>query len=159
MDILLVILGALALLAGIAGCILPFLPGPPIAWAGLVILHFSTYADLPGKTLVISGIITLIIILADLLLPVWAARRRGVSRAARQGVVIGMILGLFFGPWGILAGPLAGAFVGELIARRGDSRAALKAAWGAFTGFLFGTGLKLVWCLVMTWWFVKALIS
>lgn len=159
MDMLLIILGALALLAGTAGCVLPFLPGPPVAWVGLVILHFSHGANLPGKTLIISGMITLVITLADLLLPVWAARRRGVSRTARQGVVIGMIVGLCFGPWGILLGPLAGAFLGELLARRGDARLALKAAWGAFIGFVLGTGLKLVWCIVMAWWFVKALIS
>jgi len=159
MDMLLVILGGLAILAGIVGCVLPFLPGPPVAWLGLLLLHFSAYADLSVKTLLITAGVTLVIILADLLLPVWAAKRSGVSRAARYGVVIGMIAGLFFGPWGILAGPLAGAFLGELLARRGDADRAWKAAWSAFKGFLFGTGLKLLWCFVMAWWFLRALLG
>lgn len=158
MDILLVILGAAAVLLGMAGCVLPVLPGPPLAWAGLLILHFSGRAHLSGKILVISAIVTAAIIAIDLILPVWVARRKGVSRAARIGVVVGMIVGLLFSPWGILAGPLAGAFLGELVSKRGDARLALRAAWGAFTGFLFGTGLKLAWCVVMAWWFVKALL-
>ena len=41
LDIILIVISALCMIAGLAGCVLPFLPGPPIAYVGLVILHFS----------------------------------------------------------------------------------------------------------------------
>ena len=64
---------------------------------------------------------------------------------------IGLIAGFWLGPFGIIIGPFVGAFVGELIASN-NSEHALKAAWGSFVGFLFGTLLKLVVCLVMAWY-------
>jgi uncharacterized protein YqgC (DUF456 family) len=159
MDILLVILGAVAMLAGIAGCVLPLLPGPPIAWLGLLLLHFSKYAHFSTKMLLIAAAITVVIMVADLLIPLWGTRRFGGTKAGQRGALIGMIAGLFIGPWGVILGPLAGAFVGEMIAQPGKHRRALRAALGSFAGFLLGTGIKLVWCALMAWWFLKALIG
>ena len=45
MDILLIILGILCLIVGLAGCILPMIPGPPVAYAGLLLLHFTDKAQ------------------------------------------------------------------------------------------------------------------
>jgi uncharacterized protein YqgC (DUF456 family) len=72
------------------------------------------------------------------------------------GCTIGLIAGFWFGPIGIIAGPFVGAFIGELLANNESDRA-LKAALGSFIGFMFSTLLKLVTCLVMGWYFIKAL--
>jgi hypothetical protein len=65
---------------------------------------------------------------------------------------------LFFPPFGIIVGPFAGAVIGELIAGK-DSGAALKSGFGSFAGFITGTVLKLIASGMMTWYFVKELIT
>ena len=157
MDVLLVVLGALAVLVGIAGCVLPFLPGPPIAWVGLLLLHFSKYASFSNRMLVVTAAITIVLVLLDFFLPVLATKPYGGTKAGLRGATAGTIIGLFFGPAGILLGPFVGAFVGEVIARPREVRRALRAALGSFAGFLLTLGLKLVWCLLMAWWFLQAL--
>lgn len=157
MDIVLVILGAIALLAGIAGSILPLLPGPPLAWLALLLIHFSARAHMPVRTLVVTGAVTILVLVIDLVAPIWIGGRKGISKASRYGIALGLLLGLWFPPWGFLAGPLLGAFAGELLAGRGNARKAGRAAWGAFKGFLFGAGLKLLWCLALAGWFIHAL--
>lgn len=159
MDILLIIAGILAILAGIAGSLLPFLPGPPLAWVGLLLLHFSSQEAISTKMLLITAAVTLVIVLMDFLLPVWGAQRWGGTRAGQWGATLGIIAGFFLGPWGILLGPLIGAFLGEFIAGGGGRHKATRAALGSFTGFLLGTGIKLIWCVMMGWWFVRALLS
>lgn len=158
MDIALVILGAIAILVGIAGSILPLLPGPPIAWAGLLLLHFSSYAHFSTRMLIITATITVVIAILDYLAPAWSTRRFGGTKAGQRGAMIGTIAGIFTGPWGIILGPLVGAFLGEIITQPKAHRRALKAALGSFIGFLLSTGIKLIWCVLIAWWFIKALI-
>ncbi|HEU0227394.1 MAG TPA: DUF456 domain-containing protein [Arachidicoccus soli] len=158
MSILFLILGAIAILAGIIGCILPLLPGPPVAWLGLLLLHFSKYAHISWRLLIITAIITILIILLDYFMPVWATKKFGGTKAGQRGAAIGIIAGLFIGPWGIIIGPLAGAFIGEMIAAPKEGNRAMKAAIGSFIGFLMSMGIRLIWCVLLAWWFVKALV-
>lgn len=158
MSILFLILGALAVLAGIVGCILPLLPGPPVAWLGLLLLHFSKYAHVSGRLLIITAVITILIILLDYFMPVWATKRFGGTKAGQRGAAIGIIAGFFIGPWGIIIGPLVGAFVGEMIVAPKEGNRAVKAAIGSFIGFLMSMGLRLIWCVLLAWWFVRALV-
>lgn len=159
MDVLLLILGALAILAGIVGSVLPLLPGPPLAWLGLLLLHFSKFAHFSTQMLIITAAITLIIAMLDYAIPVWSTRRFGGTKAGQRGAAIGIILGFFIGPFGIILGPLLGAFVGELIVQPAAHKRALKSALGSFVGFLLSTGIKLIWCVMMAWWFVKAVMN
>lgn len=156
MDLILIILGAILILAGIAGCILPLLPGPPVAWVGLLLLYFSKNAHFSTRMLIITAIVTILISILDYFMPVWATKRLGGTKSGQRGAAIGITAGFFMGPWGIILGPLIGAFIGEIIAQPEELVRALKAAAGSFIGFLITIGIKLIWCGMMAWWFVKA---
>lgn len=158
MDLLLVILAALAILAGVLGSFLPVLPGPPVAWVGLLLLHYSKYAEFSQRFLIITAIVTIAVVALDYLVPVWGTKKFGGSKAGQYGAVIGMVAGLFFGPLGIIIGPFAGAFIGELIHDSRDQARALRAAWGSFIGFLVGAGIKIILCLVFAWFYIEALV-
>lgn len=158
MDIVLVILAALAIITGIFGSFLPVLPGPPIAWVGLFLLHYSDYASFSQRFLIITALITVVVVALDYLVPVWGTRKYGGSKAGEYGAIAGMIAGLFAGPLGIIFGPFAGALIGELIHDPRNQARALRAAWGSFVGFLVGAGLKIILCLVFAWFYVEALL-
>ncbi len=157
LDISLVILGFCFLVGGLAGCILPAVPGPPLSYIALLLLQATRFAGFSVKFLLITATVTIIVTVADYFLPVWGTKKWGGSRAGAIGSVLGLLVGLFFSPLGIIVGPFAGAVVGELIAGR-DSNAALRSGFGSFVGFLLGTGMKLAVCVVFTYYYSKELI-
>lgn len=156
-DVFLAILGAICLLIGTVGCVVPVLPGVILAWAGLLSAYFSHYCDIPTILLVATGITTAIISVLDNMIPIYLTKKTGGSKAGMWGSTIGLIVGIFVGPWGIVLGPFAGALVGELIHDNRDMKRAIKSASGAFLGFLLGTGLKLVLCGFLIWIFIQSL--
>ena len=156
-DIILIILGICFLVGGLAGCILPALPGPPLSYIALLLLQATRFGGFSVKFLIIAAVITIIVTAVDYLLPLWGAKKWGGSRAGIIGSAIGLVIGLFFLPIGIIVGPFAGAVVGELIAGR-DSNTAMRSGFGAFVGFLLSTGVKLAVCVAFTFYFVKELI-
>ena len=156
-DVLLVILGICLLVGGLAGCVLPVIPGPPLSYVALLLLQATRFADFSVNFLLITAIITIIITVADYILPVWGTKKWGGSRAGSIGAIIGLLAGLFFSPLGIIVGPFAGAVVGELIAGR-DSNTALRSGVGSFVGFLLGTAMKLTVCIAFTYYYIKELI-
>ena len=136
MDIFLIILGAICLLVGLAGCFLPVLPGPPLSYLGLWLLHFTDKVPFSVTQLVIWGVLVVVVQLLDYLTPVLGTKYGGGSKWGNWGCVIGTIAGIFiFPPWGILFGPFAGAVIGELLGGK-KSIDAFKAGIGAFIGFL-----------------------
>ncbi len=155
MDELLLVLGVLLMLAGIAGSILPFLPGPPLCYIALLIQQLQTEPPYSTKFLLIWAAITVVVTVLDYVIPVYGTRKYGGSRYGMWGCVVGLFAGLWLGPIGIIVGPFVGALVGELIANR-TSDDALRAAFGSFLGFLAGTLLKLIACGIMVWHFVDA---
>jgi uncharacterized protein len=157
MDTLWIILGSLLMLAGIAGCILPFLPGPPLAFLALLIQQLRETVPFTTQFLVWWGIIAAVVTLLDYVIPVYGTKKFGGTRYGVWGSTIGLVLGLFFPPLGLIIGPFVGAFIGEMISSQ-NSQVALKAAFGSFIGFLLGTLLKLVVCLVMTWYLLMSVI-
>lgn len=161
MDIALIIIGAICLLVGLAGCIVPVLPGVPIAYAGLWFLQFTDKVQFSWKFLLIWGIVTIVVQIIDTVVPVWGTKVMGGSKAGVWGSTIGLIIGFFLGIWGIILGPFIGAVVGEMISNKkeaGTSFAqALKAGAGAFVGLMTGTVLKLVCVGIMGYHFVTAL--
>ena len=155
MDVLWLVLGVLLMLGGLAGCILPFLPGPPLCYLALLIQQLQTSPVYTTEFLIIWGGITLVITGFDYVIPLYGTKRFGGTRYGMWGCVIGLIAGLWFPPFGLIFGPFAGAFIGELIGNA-EAKHALKAAVGSFAGFLLGTLLKLIACLVMGWHLLKA---
>lgn len=157
MEYFLIITGAILIILGIAGCVLPVLPGPPISYVGLLLLHFTDKYQFTNEFLLIWALVTIAVTLLDYYIPIWGAKKFGASKPGIWGSVIGMILGLlFFPPWGIILGPFAGAVVGELIVGK-KSGEALKAGFGSFVGFLGGTLLKLIASGMMAWYFFREL--
>ncbi|MFN8209622.1 MAG: DUF456 domain-containing protein [Bacteroidales bacterium] len=156
-DYILVILASLIMILGIIGCLVPILPGPPLSFVGLLILHFTRFGHFTLVTLITFAGIAVLVSILDYLVPVWGTKKFGGSKYGTRGAAIGIIIGLFFGPVGIVAGPLLGAFIGEMIFRD-DSKYALKAGFGSLIGFLTGIGLKLAASFIMTFYFVRALI-
>ena len=159
MDTLLIVLGILLIIGGILGSILPFLPGPPLSYGGLLLLHFTAAHQFSKRFLVVWAIITLVTYLIDYLIPVWGTKRFGGSRQGIWGSIIGLIAGIFFfPPFGIIIGPFAGAVIGELIAGK-DSSSALRAGFGSFIGTLLGTLIQLIAAGLMAWYFAKELFA
>jgi uncharacterized protein YqgC (DUF456 family) len=159
MDFILISLGILFMIVGIIGCALPFLPGPPLNYIGILLLHFTTGFQFTNRFLLIWAVITVVVIVLDYIIPVWGTKKFGGSKQGIWGSVIGLVAGLFFfPPFGIIIGPFLGAVIGELIAGK-DSGAALKSGFGSFVGFLTGTILKLIASGMMTWYFGKELIT
>ncbi len=160
MDILLAIIGGVLILAGIAGSIVPVLPGPPLGFAGLLFLHFTAYAEFSTTFLIVFGIIAMGITVIDYFVPAWGTKKFGGTKYGRNGAMVGIFVGLFvFPPFGIILGPFAGAFVGELIHDSKNTSKALKSGFGSFVGFLLGTGLKLIISIIFTYYYIKELFT
>ena len=155
MDLFWFILGIVFMVVGLAGCILPFLPGPPLCFIGLWMQQLRTDVPYSADFLLLWAGITIAVTLLDYIIPMYGTSKFGGSKYGIWGCTFGLILGLFIPPWGIILGPFLGAFAGEFIANT-NSNQALKAAFGSFLGFLFGTLLKLVTCLVMGYYFVTS---
>ena len=156
MDIFLIILGFLCLVGGLIGCILPMLPGPPLAYTGLLLLHFTDHVQFSTSQLLIWLLLVAVIQALDYFVPLLGTKYSGGSRWGTHGCFIGTIIGLFFMPWGIIVGPFAGAFIGELLGGK-ETIQALKSGMGSLLGFLFGTVIKCILCAYFIWQFGKAL--
>ena len=152
-DIILLVVSSVVMIIGIIGCLLPVLPGPPISYVGMLILHFTKYGEFSTKALILYGGLAALVTALDYIIPVWGTKKFGGSKRGQWGATIGLIIGLFFGPLGIIIGPFAGAYLGEITGGR-QSNEALKSAFGSFIGFLMGTGIKLVASGVMTYVFI-----
>lgn len=158
MDTLLILLGILCLLAGLAGCVVPMLPGPPIAYVALLLVHFTERAQFTYTQLIIWLAVVIGVQILDYFIPMMGTRKFGGTRWGTWGCLIGTFAGLFFfPPWGIIIGPFAGAVIGELLGGK-ETNHAIKAGIGAVIGFLLGTILKFTVCGWFIYEFVGALV-
>lgn len=152
------ILSVLLMLAGVAGTVLPALPGSALVLAGIVL---GAWID--GFTRVGVGVIAIVSVLAalswllDYAAGLLGAQRAGASRQAITGAVIGTVVGLFAGFIGVLFLPLVGAAIGEYLARRDEMRA-LKVGLATWLGIMAGMVAKVVIVFVMIGVFVGALV-
>lgn len=156
MDILLIIAGILCLLTGLLGCLLPMLPGPPLAYLGIVLLHFTNQVQFSTTQLCCWLVLVIIAQILDYIVPLLGSKYSGSSRWGTRGCLAGTLVGLFFLPWGILSGPFLGAFIGELLGGNEASQA-LKSGFGSLMGFLAGTVLKCMLTGYFIWQFTKPL--
>lgn len=155
MSIAYLTLSVLLIVAGIIGCFIPIIPGPIVAFCGLLCMIPTSHS--PSLiTLVIFGCITLVVTALDYVVPALGAKRFNCSKLGTWGCAIGTLLGVFFFPVGLLLGPFCGAFVGELIARK-PVRAAAFGGLGAFLGFLSGVCIKVVACVIMLVCYIRCL--
>ena len=156
MEIALLVIAFILMLIGIIGCIVPGLPGTPIAYAGLWIAQLTDRIDFSWQFLLTWGIITVVISVLDYVVPAWGTKKFGGTRWGVWGSTLGVFVGLFFGPAGVILGPLVGAILGELLDGK-EFQSALKAGWGSFIGLLFGTLLKLICCGLMTVYLIQTI--
>lgn len=154
MNIFLIIMAFVCLTIGVIGSVVPGLPGPPIAWGGLLLAGLTPWVPLSGDLILLTAVVAVVITLLDYIIPSLTTKRMGGSKYGVWGCNIGLILSMFglpFGPAGLLGvvfWPFVGAFVGELL-NKNDIQPSLKAAFGAFLGFLTGTLLKLAYCIAL----------
>jgi len=144
MDIFLIVLGLILIIAGLIGCILPGLPGPLTAWFGLLVTILAKSVPDDWTLIGTTFIVVLIITVLDYVIPALGTKKFGGSKYGVFGAIIGVLIGFFTPiPGGVIIGAFVGAFIGELI-KNNDVTKALKAAFGAFIGFLVSTGMQLI---------------
>ena len=154
MNTVLIVLAFILLLVGIVGSVAPGLPGPPVSWVGLLLAKLSTLVPVSSTVLTVTAVAAAVITVLDYVVPAASTKRFGGSKAGIWGCNIGLVVSIFglpFGPQGLLGvvfWPFIGAFVGEYLNKH-DLQPALKAAWGAFIGFLSGTLMKVVYCVAL----------
>lgn len=142
-------LAALLVIVGLAGSLLPALPGVPLVFGGLLIAAWiGDFQRIGWPTLTILALLTALAIGVDLLASLLGAKRVGASKLALLGAALGSVVGLFFGLVGIFIFPFIGAVIGELIARREMGQAA-KVGVATWLGLLFGALAKLALALTM----------
>jgi uncharacterized protein YqgC (DUF456 family) len=145
MDILIMVLAIILMVGGIAGCVLPILPGAPLAYAGLLLLHFTGLAHFSTAQLIVWLIVVVVLQVVDYITPLLGSKYSGGTSFGNRGCVAGTLLGLFFMPWGIILGPFLGAVAGEMMGGS-DFPHAVRAGIGTLIGFLLGTLLKVIVC-------------
>lgn len=158
LDIILIISGIICILAGIAGCLIPAIPGVPLNYLGIILLHFTSKVQFSTDFLLIWALVVVIVQILDYYVPIWGTKKFGGGKKGAWGSAIGVIAGIFiFPPWGIIIFPFVGAVIGELFDNK-ETSVALKAGFGAFLGFVAGTLMKLVVALILSFYFFKELI-
>jgi uncharacterized protein YqgC (DUF456 family) len=154
MEFVLILLGVLCTIVGVIGCILPAIPGPPLSYAGLILLQFAKVGPVFSKSFLVKfAVFTVLVSLIDYFLPLLGAKLYGTTKHGIWGAIIGMIAGIiFFPPFGMVLGLFIGAIVGELIAGKENSRA-LKAGIVTFIGSITAVFIKLSLSVIMAFYF------
>ena len=146
MDVFIIIIAIVCAVLAIIGSYIPAIPGPVLAYGALWVAQASAYCNFSKTYLAIMAIATIIVFILDYFLPSIITKKMGASNAASWGAFIGSIVGMFLTPVGIILGMLLGAFIGEFCFADGNHVKSMKAALGAFLGFLASTGIKLILC-------------
>lgn len=157
-TVLLWVLAAVLVLVGLAGTLLPLLPGIPLMMLGMLIAAWADdFTRIGAGTLALLGVLTALSFVIEAAAAALGAKRVGASRQAIAGAVLGTLLGFFLGFAGLILGPFVGAVAGELLAQRDGTRA-MHVGLGAWVGFAIGTIAKLAVAFMMLGVFAAALI-
>lgn len=157
MTLVLWTLGVILVLAGLAGIIVPALPGTILIFAGLVLAAWADQFSRVGvPMLIVIGLIGAASYFVDFAAAALGARHLGASKRAMAGAAIGTVLGLFLGLPGLIVGPFLGAVAGELSTHRDWTRAG-KAGVAAWIGFALGTAVKVAIAFLMIGLFLAAM--
>jgi uncharacterized protein YqgC (DUF456 family) len=137
------VLAVVLVVVGLAGSVLPVLPGVPLVFTGLVVAAWADdFQRVTWVTIAVLGLLTVCALAMDFAATALGARRVGASRLAVAGAAVGTIAGMFFGIPGLVLGPFVGAVAGELISR-GETGQAARAGVATWLGLVFGTIAKL----------------
>jgi uncharacterized protein YqgC (DUF456 family) len=158
MDALWWTIAVILMLVGLAGTVLPALPGVPLIFAGIVLAAWIGHFEaISVTTLVILGVLTAIGVVADFVATALGAKRAGASRYGIIGAALGTLVGVFTGLWGLVFMPLVGAALGEFYAHR-DALKAGRVGLATWVGMLLGTAVKLAIALTLIGVFLAALL-
>lgn len=135
------------------------LPGTVISYIGMLCVSFSSYSELSTLTLATWGIVAVVVIVMDYVLPGYFSKKFGGTKAGVTGATIGTIAGIFFGPLGIILGPFVGAVIGEMLAEKLTFNQALTVGFGSMLSFLVGTLFKLIAGGFMLYYIIKDVIQ
>lgn len=152
------VIAGLLILLGLAGTVLPALPGLPVVFAGMLLAAWADhFSKISGWTIALLAVLTLISIVVDIAATAMGARRVGASKLAMFGAALGTLVGgVLFSLPGLVVGPFAGAMAGELIHGK-QWRHASKIGLATWVGLAIGTALKLALAFAMLGVFVLAL--
>ena len=154
-----IIISIFFLILGLVGSVLPIVPGPPLSFLGLLLLHLFTSFNLEGDYLFYFAAFAVIITFLDYWLQIYSVKYFGGGRSSTFGVIIGILFGIFiFPPFGVIVGPFFGAYLGALIESDYDFFKSFKIAIGSLVGFLGGTILKFVYSIICIWYCFEFLI-
>ncbi len=158
MEALLYVLGAVALLVGLAGIVLPGLPGSLLLVGGVFLIAWAgNFAVVGWTTVAIAAVVAVAITAVDWLAGLMGAKAFGASKWAMVGGAVGLLAGLFFGIPGVLLGPAVGAFAFELV-KDPNLKQAAKSGVGALLGFLVGSVVKVAFAFFLLGVLVLAFI-
>jgi uncharacterized protein YqgC (DUF456 family) len=153
---LLLVVGALIVIIGLVGLILPAIPGALLVFAGLLLAAWAEdFTYLGPWAIVILAVLALLSYGVDLWATMFGAKKFGASKRAIIGAVIGSIVGIFLGFPGVLFGPFIGAVMGELLERR-SLQQATRAGFGATVGLVLGAAIKIALAFSMIGVFLVA---
>ena len=152
MDVFIMILGAICVLIGVAGALLPILPGTPVSYIGLLLLLAVDGCSFSVQFMLIILALVVLQQILNYVIPIWGVKKYGGSKAGQWGGVLGLLVGLLFMPWGMIVGPFVGAVLGEMMAGKNTSDS-LKAGFGSFVGNLLTTVSGLVLSGVMAYYY------
>jgi len=145
-------------LAGLAGTVLPALPGIPLIFGGVLLAAWiEDFQRIPGWVIGVLAVLAVIGVAVDYVAAALSARRVGASRQGIIGAALGTVAGVVTGLWGLIFMPLVGAAIGEFIAHR-DALRAGKVGLATWFGLLVGTAVKIAVAFTMIGVFVAALI-
>lgn len=144
-----IIVAILLAVIGIAGTILPMLPGVPLVFAGLLLAAWhGGFEQVSILTMVIIGVIALLAWVIDFAASMMTAKKFGASKYAMWGAGIGAVVGIAGGIVGLIIGPAIGAIIGELIAHQ-DKTKATTVGIAAGLGFVLALAVKILLVLTM----------
>lgn len=150
------VVAVLLVIVGLAGAVLPVIPGVPLMLVGLILMAWlDGFVHVGWSTLFWLTGLAMLSVIIDFLATAEGARRFGAGRHAILGATLGLLIGFFFGIPGILFGPFVGAVVGHLLGKA-NIDASVRAGIGASIGVVIGTGAKVVIGAIMLIWFALA---
>lgn len=159
-HVLYYILAGLLIMIGLAGTIVPVLPGLPLMFAGMLLAAWvDDFQQIGIPMVIVLGVLALLALVIDFLSTSMGAQRVGASRKAVIGAFVGTVAGLFvLPPLGLLLGPFVGAMGGELLHGREVGQAA-RVGFATWLGIAFGVVLKLTLAFAMLGLFALAWIA